>query len=58
MGRQLAETYWQQLRGEELAFWDENYFAEEASASLEKQLELEATDHLSFDDYLAHYLAN
>lgn len=58
LGRQLAEAYRQQLRGEELTFWDENYFAEEALASLEKQAELEATDHLSFDAYLGHYLAS
>lgn len=55
-GRQLAEQYGQQLRSEPLRFWDEEYFAEEAAASLAKQAEIEAADHLPFDTYLATYL--
>ena len=57
-GRELAEKYRQQLRAEELTFWDGAYFADEAHASLVKQAELEATDHLSFDEFLAGYLAH
>ena len=57
-GRELAERYRQQLRGEELTFWDGAYFADEAHASLAKQAELEATDHMSFDDFLRSYLSH
>ena len=57
-GRELAEKYRQQLRSEQLTFWDGAYFADEAHASLVKQAELEATDHLSFDEFLASYLAH
>ena len=57
-GRELAERYRQQLRGEELTFWDGAYFADEAHASLAKQQELEATDHLSFDAFLESYLSH
>ncbi|GAA4503215.1 glutamate--cysteine ligase [Pseudaeromonas paramecii] len=57
LGRQLAERYGQQLLEEPLRFWDEEYFAEEATASLAKQADIEAADHLSFDDFLSHYLA-
>ncbi len=57
-GRELAERYRQQLRGEELTFWDGAYFADEAHASLAKQQELEATDHMSFDAFLESYLSH
>ena len=57
-GRELAERYRQQLRGEELTFWDGAYFADEAHASLAKQQELEATDHLNFDAFLESYLSH
>lgn len=57
-GRELAEKYRQQLRGEELTFWDGAYFADEAHASLAKQGELEATDHMGFDEFLRSYLSH
>ncbi len=57
-GRELAESYRQRLRSEELTFWDGAYFADEAHASLAKQAELEATDHQDFDSFLAAYLAH
>ncbi len=57
-GRELAETYRQQLRGEDLTFWDGAYFADEAHASLAKQQEIEATDHVSFDAFLECYLSH
>ena len=57
LGRQLADRYGQQLLEAPLRFWDEEYFAEEAEASLAKQADIEAADHLSFDDFLSHYLA-
>ena len=57
LGRQLADRYGQQLLEEPLRFWDEEYFAEEAEASLAKQADIEAADHLGFDDFLSHYLA-
>ncbi len=57
-GRELAEKYRQQLRGEELMFWDGAYFADEAHASIAKQREIEAMDHQSFDDFLKSYLSH
>ncbi|NCB60611.1 MAG: glutamate--cysteine ligase, partial [Gammaproteobacteria bacterium] len=55
-GRQQAELFRQQLLHASLQYWEANYFADEAQASLLKQAELEADDHLSFDDFLRHYL--
>ena len=57
-GRELAEKYRQQLRGEELMFWDGAYFADEAHASFAKQREIEAMDHQSFDGFLQAYLSH
>ena len=57
-GRELAEKYRQQLRGEELMFWDGAYFADEAHASFAKQREIEAMDHQGFEAFLQAYLSH
>lgn len=55
-GRQQAELFHQQLMNAPLQYWEANYFVDEAQASLQKQTELEANDHLSFDEFLQQYL--
>lgn len=55
-GRQQAELFHQQLMNAPLQYWEANYFVDEAQASLQKQTELEANDHLSFDEFLRQYL--
>jgi glutamate--cysteine ligase len=51
-GRQQAELFRQQLRDAPLQYWEANYFTDEAQASLLRQQELEADDHLPFADFL------
>jgi len=55
-GRQQAEKFRQQLLSAPLQYWEANYFTDEAQASLLKQAELEADDHLPFDDFLQQHL--
>lgn len=56
--RELAEKHRQQLRDEELTFWDGAYFADEAHTSLARQAEIEATDHLAFSSFIEQYLSH
>ena len=55
-GRQQAELFRQQLRDAPLQYWEANYFTDEAQASLLRQQELEADDHLPFADFLQQHL--
>ena len=54
-GRELAARYRDELRGSALEYWDEEYFAGEARDSLLKQRDIERSDTLSFDEFLADY---
>lgn len=55
-GRDLAEQYHQQLTHAPLRYWEQEYFLDEAEASLAKQRQLEAEDYQSFDDYVREHL--
>ncbi|AKZ65783.1 glutamate--cysteine ligase [Candidatus Palibaumannia cicadellinicola] len=52
-GRLLANKYFKMLSQEQLEILSESFFAEEKARSWQRQLELEAADLLSFDDFLA-----
>lgn len=55
--RELAETYRQQLSNEPYQFYTEQEFNNALSESLAKQAAIEASDVLSFDDYIRQYFA-
>ena len=55
-GRQQAERFRNELQNAPLQYWEANYFTDEAEASLLKQSELEADDHLPFAEFLQQYL--
>lgn len=55
--RELAETYRQQLLAESYQVYTEEDFINAASTSLIRQQQIEASDTLSFEQYLAEYFA-
>jgi len=55
MALDLAKQYKQQSHSQDYRYFDQSYFEEQAELSLTKTKEIEATDTLSFDEFLANY---
>lgn len=55
--RELAEQYRQQLLQEPYQYYAEQDFTAAVSESLHRQAEIEASDTLSFDEYIKQYFA-
>lgn len=55
--RELAERYREQLLAEDYQVYSETEFSSAAAVSLTKQQQIEASDTLSFEQYLAAYFA-
>lgn len=54
----LSKEYKQQLQAQGYKIWSDDYFQQEKLDSLNKQRKIEASDSISFDDYLQNYFMN